>query len=231
MPIAKPGASLKHLRKTNGWTLADVSKRTGIPPSTLSRIENDRVSPTYDLLARLSQGLSVDVAQLVSSVEPPAMAPAEQQGRRSLNRLGDGELIEMSNHTLRYLSTDMLRKQVTPILCEYRARTLEEFGDFMHHAGEEFLFVLEGAVELHTEYYAPVILKAGESIYFDSRMGHAYLAHGPGVCRALSINVTAQEEMRKVHDVAAARARPSTPPVAKPKRTNSASKQRRRRTA
>ncbi len=138
---------------------------------------------------------------------------AEQQGRRSLNRLGDGELIEMSNHTLRYLSTDLLSKQVTPILCEYRARTLEEFGDFMHHAGEEFLFVLEGAVELHTEYYAPVILKAGESIYFDSRMGHAYLAHGPGVCRALSINVTPQEEMRKVHDVAAARARPASPPA------------------
>ena len=183
MPIAKPGAALKQLRKTNGWTLAEVSKRTGIPPSTLSRIENDRVSPTYDLLARLSQGLSVDMAQLVSSAEAPA-ALAEQQGRRSLNRIGDGELIEMSNHTLRYLSADLLRKQVTPILCEYRARTLEEFGDFMRHAGEEFLFVLEGAVELHTEYYAPVVLKAGESIYFDSRMGHAYLAHGPGVCRS-----------------------------------------------
>lgn len=228
MPIAKPGASLKQLRKTNGWTLADVSKRTGIPPSTLSRIENDRVSPTYDLLARLSQGLSVDVAQLVSSAESPAAASLEQRGRRSLNRVGDGELIEMSNHTLRYLSTDLLKKQVTPILCEYRARTLEEFGDFMHHAGEEFLFVLEGAVELHTEYYAPVILKAGESIYFDSRMGHAYLAHGPGICRALSINVTPQEEMRKVHDVAAARVPPVSQPVAKPKRTVSARKARRR---
>ncbi|WP_129778081.1 helix-turn-helix domain-containing protein [Peristeroidobacter soli] len=228
MPIAKPGASLKQLRKTNGWTLADVSKRTGIPPSTLSRIENDRVSPTYDLLARLSQGLSVDVAQLVSSAEAPAPAMAEQQGRRSLNRLGDGELIEMRNHTLRYLSTDLLKKQVTPILCEYRARTLAEFGEFMHHVGEEFLFVLEGAVELHTELYAPVVLKAGESIYFDSRMGHAYLAHGPGVCRALSINVTPQEEMRKAHDVAAARARPPSEP-ARPKRTVAAAKQRRRR--
>ena len=137
MPSAKPGASLKHLRKINDWTLADVSKRTGIPPSTLSRIENDRVSPTYDLLARLSRGLSVDVAQLLSSVDAPvAAAMSEQPGRRSLNRIGDGDLIEMSNHTLRYLSTDLLRKQVTPILCEYRARTLEEFGELMRHAGE-----------------------------------------------------------------------------------------------
>ncbi|MBL8270308.1 helix-turn-helix domain-containing protein [Steroidobacter sp.] len=228
MATAKPGASLKHLRKTNGWTLAEVSKRTGIPPSTLSRIENDRVSPTYDLLARLSRGLSVDVAQLVSSAPVAAAATAEQQGRRSLNRIGDGELIEMSNHTLRYLSTDLLRKQVTPILTEYRARTLEEFGELMRHAGEEFLFVLEGAVELHTELYAPVVLKAGESVYFDSRMGHAYLANGPGPCRALSICVAPQEEMRKVHDAvlrteAAVEATPA-------KRIAPITKQRRRRT-
>lgn len=226
MPTAKPGASLKSLRKSNGWTLAEVSKRTGIPPSTLSRIENDRVSPTYDLLARLSRGLAVDVAQLLSTAEPPSSVSSEQPGRRSLNRLGDGELIEMSNHTLRYLSTDLLRKQVTPILTEYRARTLEEFGEFMRHAGEEFLFVLEGAVELHTECYAPVVLKAGESVYFDSRMGHAYLAHGQGVCRALSICVAPQEELRKVHDEKV-RSR-ALAEVATAKRTTPVAKRRRR---
>jgi transcriptional regulator with XRE-family HTH domain len=227
MPTAKPGASLKSLRKLNEWTLADVSERTGIPQSTLSRIENDRVSPTYDMLAKLSRGLSVDVAQLLSAPQAPSTALSEQPGRRSLNRRDDGELIEMSNHTLRYLSADLLRKQVTPILCEYRARTLEEFGELMRHAGEEFLFVLEGEVELHTECYAPVVLKAGESIYFDSRMGHAYLAHGKGVARALSICVTPQEEMRKVHDGAARRN--ASGEAAKSKRAVAVAKPRRRR--
>jgi mannose-6-phosphate isomerase-like protein (cupin superfamily) len=164
----------------------------------------------------------------VSSVPAPAAATLEQQGRRSLNRIGDGELIEMSNHTLRYLSTDLLRKQVTPILTEYRARTLEEFGELMRHAGEEFLFVLEGAVELHTELYSPVVLKAGESVYFDSRMGHAYLAHGPGPCRALSICVAPQEEIRKVHDAVS---RTGTAVDTSPaKRIAPITKQRRRRT-
>jgi transcriptional regulator with XRE-family HTH domain len=54
MHTAKPGEALKNLRKRNRWTLTDISKKTGIPPSTLSRIENDQISPTYDLLLRLS---------------------------------------------------------------------------------------------------------------------------------------------------------------------------------
>src|ERR1700733_10159493 len=185
MSTARPGTALKSLRKRNKWTLADVAKRTGIPPSTLSRIENDQISPTYDMLLRLGQGLSIDLSQLLS--DAPAEVSSEQPGRRSVNRGVDGEMVPMSNHTLRYLSTDLLNKQMTPILCEYQARSLEEFGPLMRHEGEEFLYVLEGELELHTECYAPLVLKAGESIYFDSRMGHGYVARGAQACRALSM--------------------------------------------
>lgn len=187
MSSARPGEALKNLRKRNGWTLADVSDRTGVPASTLSRIENDQVSPTYDLLLRLSNGLSLDLSQLLSNAPSGAPTGTEQTGRRSVNRLGDGEHVPMQNHTLKYLSTDLLNKQITPILCEYSAKTLEEFGEFMRHEGEEFLYVVEGELELHTDLYAPLKLSAGESVYFDSRMGHAYIAGGSGPCRALSI--------------------------------------------
>jgi transcriptional regulator with XRE-family HTH domain len=176
---------LKNLRKRNRWTLADVAKRTGIAPSTLSRIENDQISPTYDMLLRLGRGLSIDLSQLLSAAQ--AEVPSDQAGRRSVNRILDGEMVPMPNHTLRYLSNDLLNKQMTPILSEYRARSLEEFGPLMRHDGEEFLFVPEGELELHTECYAPLVLKAGESIYFDSRMGHGYVARGTETCRALSM--------------------------------------------
>lgn len=189
MHTAKPGIALKNLRRLNRWTLQDVSRQTGIPASTLSRIENDQVSPTYDLLLRLSGGLSLDLTQLLSMGDglPTAGSSAEQAGRRSVNRQEHGEVVQMSNHTLRYLSTDLLNKQITPIFCEYRAQTLGEFGELMRHNGEEFLYVLDGELELHTECYAPLVLKAGESAYFDSRMGHAYIARGGKPCHALSI--------------------------------------------
>ena len=47
--------------------------------------------------------------------------------------------------------------------------------------------MLEGEVDLHTSVYAPVHLKVGDSIYFDSGMGHAYIAAGEGPCRVLSL--------------------------------------------
>jgi transcriptional regulator with XRE-family HTH domain len=193
MSSARPGTALRALRKRNHWTLADVAKRTGIPPSTLSRIENDQISPTYDLLLRLSKGLAIDVSQLLSAAPAPADVASDQPGRRSVNRLEDGEMVPMSNHTLRYLSTDLLNKQMTPILSEYRARSLEEFGPLMRHEGEEFLYILEGELELHTECYAPLVLKARESVYFDSRMGHAYIARGTEPCRALSMCTVPQD--------------------------------------
>ncbi len=187
MSNARPGTALKNLRKRNRWTLADVSERTGVPGSTLSRIENDQISPTYDLLLRLSNGLSLDISELLSNAPNVAVSGAEQSGRRSVNRLGDGESVPMTNHTLRYLSTDLLNKQITPILCEYRAKSLEEFGEFMRHEGEEFLYVVDGQLELHTDCYAPLLLAPRESVYFDSRMGHAYIAGGEGPCHALSV--------------------------------------------
>jgi transcriptional regulator with XRE-family HTH domain len=193
MSSARPGTALRALRKRNHWTLADVAKRTGIPPSTLSRIENDQISPTYDLLLRLSKGLAIDVSQLLSAAPAAADVASDQPGRRSVNRSADGETVPMSNHTLRYLSTDLLNKQMTPILSEYRAHSLEEFGPLMRHEGEEFLYILEGELELHTECYAPLVLKARESVYFDSRMGHAYIARGSEPCRALSMCTVPQD--------------------------------------
>jgi transcriptional regulator with XRE-family HTH domain len=196
---AGPGIALRELRRVNNWTLLDLSAKTGIAVSTLSRIENGVVSPTFDVLTKLSRGLQIDLADLVSGETRPASAPqlpthAAQVGRRSVNRLGDGQLIDLSHHSLLYLSTDLLNKQITPIIGEYRARTRAEFGEFMRHDGEEYLYVLEGVLELHTECYAPVVLKAGESIYFDSRMGHAYIARELP-CRALSICTGGDDEM------------------------------------
>ena len=43
---------------------------------------------------------------------------------------------------------------------------------------------------LATEFYEPLRLEAGDSVYFDSRMGHAYLADGEGPVRILVVNTT-----------------------------------------
>lgn len=182
---AKPGAVLKGLRLANGWTLAQVSRRTGLPVSTLSKVENDKMSLSYDKLARISRGLEIDIGVLFSN---ETAAPVSLvTGRRSITRAGEGRLIETETYESLYPATDLLNKRFVPIISEIHARALSEFTEMIRHPGEEYAFVVEGVVELHTDLYAPVRLEAGDSIYFDSGMGHAYLNAGPGLCRVLTI--------------------------------------------
>jgi len=210
---AKPGAVLKSLRLANGWTLSEVSRRTGLPVSTLSKVENDKMSLSYDKLARISRGLEIDIGLLFTS---EAVAPLSLvTGRRSITRAGEGRLIDTDPYEHIYPATDLLNKRFVPIVVEVRARSLSEFSELIRHAGEEFTFVLEGTVELHTDLYAPVRLEVGDSIYFDSGMGHVYLSAGPGPCRVLSI--CSGEETQLIaalgQDPAAAPAEPREPPA------------------
>src|SRR5579872_904951 len=192
------GAALRALRRQKGWTLAEVSRRTGFSVPTLSKVENDKLSLSYDKLIRVSEGLEVDIAQLFAPVKGAAEAPATITGRRSVNRVGDGDLVSTPNYDYLYLSGDVTRKKFIPILTETHARSIEEFGELVRHAGDEFVYVLEGEVEIHTELYAPIVLTAGESAYLDSTMGHAYVARGPNRCRLLAVCSAAERDLREV---------------------------------
>ena len=63
-----------------------------------------------------------------------------------------------------------------PVITKIRAKSVEQFGELVHHAGEEYIYVLKGSIAVVTDFYDPVTLREGESIYIDSSMGHAYLA-------------------------------------------------------
>ena len=184
--VARPGAALKALRRKHGWTLAEVSRRTGLPTSTLSKIENDKMSLTFDKLARLSASLRVDISALFNG-QAATDGAIGASGRRSITRSGEGKAIETQNYSHLYPSWELLNKRIIPIVAELHARSLEEFGELIRHPGEEYAFVLEGEVDLYTSLYAPVHLKVGDSIYFDSGMGHAYIAASAGRCRVLSL--------------------------------------------
>lgn len=86
--------------------------------------------------------------------------------------------IETKNYDYRYLCTELRGKIMIPVISRVRSQTMEEFGELIRHAGEEFVYVLEGAIEVHSEFYDPITLHAGEYIYLDSEMGHGYLVTG-----------------------------------------------------
>jgi len=214
---AKPGSVLKGLRLANGWTLAEVSRRTGLPVSTLSKVENDKMSLSYDKLARISRGLDIDIGQLFSSEVTPSLSLAT--GRRSITRAGEGRVIETETYITTYCATDLLNKRFVPLIAEVHARSTSEFSEMIRHPCEEYAFVLEGTVELHTDLYAPLVLETGDSIYFDSGMGHVYVNIGPGRCRVMSICSGDESQL-----IAASGGQDATPDTSSPATSSDAPK-------
>lgn len=185
------GRLLKGLRARNGWTLKEMSERSGIPISTLSKVEHDRLTLTYDKLLQLSQRLRIRMSELFS--EPDIAEESPVTARRSIGQIDRAVRVTTPNYDYHYLCTELRRKRMIPVITSIRAKTLDEFGDLVRHPGEEFVYVLTGSIEVHTEFYDPVLLGEGESIYIDSNMGHAYLA-APGCDEATTIGVCSSAE-------------------------------------
>ncbi|MGN6820447.1 MAG: helix-turn-helix domain-containing protein [Sphingomonas sp.] len=180
------GAALRSIRQERNWSLANASKATGLSISTLSKIENGQRSLTYDKLVQLAAALSVDVSRLFTSGEKKS-GVSLFSGRRSVHRVGEGFEVAANVYTYNYLAHDIIHKRFSPVIMEIHARDPKEFEQLIQHEGDEFTYVLEGEIEVHTEIYAPLRLSPGESVFFDSGVGHAYVNVGKGTARILCI--------------------------------------------
>jgi transcriptional regulator with XRE-family HTH domain len=187
------GEKLRSLRKHRRLTLGALSKRSGYSISALSKMENERLGLTYDKLARLAVALDVDMSTLFTDaalVEGP-----EPVGRRSIARKGSGKRVSTGNYDYLYISAELSRKQMVPIVVKIYATSIEEFGPLVRHGGEEWIYVTKGEVEVHSEFYQPERLQVGDSIYLDSRMGHAYIRRSKGGAEVVSVCSAPEAEL------------------------------------
>ncbi len=162
------GPRVRRLRRDAGLTLKELATRTGLAFSTIAKVETSQISPTYENIIRLANGLGVDVTELFAS--PTQEMPS---GRRTWTRVGEGARHSSPEYDYQMLCADIANKKFIPLVATIRARSLAEFPRLPRHQGEEFIFVLSGTVDVFTELYEPLRLEAGDSCYFDSTMGHA----------------------------------------------------------
>lgn len=187
------GQRVRAQRSKLDWTLEQASHATGLARSTLSKIENGLMSPTYDALIKLAAGLKIDISALFEPTES-----ISGSGRRSISRKGTGQ----SHHTPYYdhvlLCNDMSNKDMIPFKTRILARSFDDFEEWSRHTGEEFVYVLAGEIELFTEYYEPVRLGPGDSWYIDSRMGHRVISVSPENAEVLWVSTTHPRETKRV---------------------------------
>ena len=85
------GARVRELRKERDWTLEPAANRAGLARSTLSKIENGQMSPTYEALKKLATGLGISIPQLFT-------APDRDQvtGRLTVTKGATGRRLPLS---------------------------------------------------------------------------------------------------------------------------------------
>lgn len=168
----KLGERVKQLRLSQKLTLEEAAQRTGLARSTLSKIENEQVSPTFAVVSKLVAGLGIDIPQLFTQPEPEQVGG----GRRDITRAADAIVHPTKTYEHELHATQLSSKKMIPFKTRVHARSFEEYDQWVRHGGEEFLYVLAGEVMLYTEFYAPVALKEGDSAYYDCTMGHALVS-------------------------------------------------------
>lgn len=176
------GLRVRRLRRETGWTLAELARRANLSTSTLSKVENNQLSLTYNNLTKLAAGLGVDIANLFTDD-----VITEKSERIEVKRRGEGLHQKTPNFDHEFLFEALFHKAMVPIITEVRTGSIEEFGDWDQHDGEEFVFVLEGSVEIHVGSSAPVRLRAGDSCYFDAKFPHAAINVGRNSAYILSV--------------------------------------------
>jgi len=176
------GRRLRALRQAREMTLADLAERSNLAISTLSRAERGQLALTYDKLMKVAEGLGVDLGALFQT-SGSVLSPS------SLNvaRIGDVRIQETETYRYEILFADVLGRGMTTMTGTVKAHSPSEFTGMIRHPGEEFVFVLSGVLTVYSEFGPPVTLQPGESLYFDSRMGHIYTAGTDEDCRILVV--------------------------------------------
>lgn len=158
---------VRELRKSRGWTLEQAASQAGLARSTLSKIENGQMSPTYEALKKLAVGLEISIPQLFTQPQREQVS-----GRMAVTKSGHGTAQATTTYEHELLGDALLKKRMLPYRARIRARSVAEFDGWVRHDGEEFLYVLTGVIRLYTEFYEPIEMRRGDSAYYDATMGH-----------------------------------------------------------
>jgi len=167
------GERIKRLRLKKSMGLVELGKHTGLSASFLSQLETGRVVPTLRNLARIAMVFSKDLSYFFES-EPQAMFRVHRRKERV--RLPQTGVDEPTYYfeSLGYMVPD---RHMDPYFAQFIPLDKHAEPRAHMHPGYEFLYILDGELELHHgDNHAT--LEPGDAVYFDSSTPHSYVCSG-----------------------------------------------------
>jgi len=168
------GQRVRGVREEKGLTVEDVAQRTGLSSKYLAQIETDEVSPPLGALIRIAKALDMKLGRFISTGEVKPFTVVRKDQRRVISRYTSAQR-DQYGYTYESLAPDKKDRHMEPFmvtLVPSKARN-----ELSTHAGQEFIYVLEGAMEVILKDYSEV-LYPGDSIYYDSTVPHLVRCHG-----------------------------------------------------
>jgi transcriptional regulator with XRE-family HTH domain len=172
------GERVRKLRKAQGLTLQKMSEASGLSRASVSKIERGEMSPTYESLLKIAHGLDIDVSFLISGRQPAG-------GGYDITRAGKGaEHRADRRFPSRLLAPDLPDRALHAFITEIHSVPIEKYGPWDSHDSEDFLYVLDGVIEVHLRDRPSVRLRKGDSMQMDGRIAHALIALPSGDSKA-----------------------------------------------
>jgi transcriptional regulator with XRE-family HTH domain len=168
------GEKIKALREQKGLSLKDVADLTGFSTALLSQMENHLVSPSLGTIIKLARSFGVKVGDFLGETQGEPFTIVRKDERKNVSRFASKEGVKYG-YSYESLGFEKKDRHMEPFIVTLEPATVKTSKTSVHE-GEEFIFVLEGEMEVilgnHTD-----VLYPGDSIYYDSTIPHRVQCH------------------------------------------------------
>jgi transcriptional regulator with XRE-family HTH domain len=184
----KIGARVKLIRENRKLSIEDVSERTNLSVEQISSIEDGSLVPNLTPLIKIARVLGVRLGTFMDDDENlgPVVTRAKQE--KAVTRFSDRGNAINSDLDFYTLAQNKAGRHMDPFVIDIFPSSEEEI-KLSTHEGEEFIYVLEGEVEIKygKETYH---LKTGDSIYYESIVAHHVHSFGSEKAKILAVVYT-----------------------------------------
>jgi len=180
------GERVKRIRLAKGLSLEDVASRTGYETAMLEQIENDMISPPLGVLVRLSKALDMKMGYLISGGESKPYSIIRKEDRKQISRYASKKGVRYG-YAYESLAPQKKDRTMEPFLVTLEPADQEP--EDSTHDGEEFIFVLDGEMEVKLGEETHV-LYPGDCIYYESTIPHLVKTRGDKITRILAVLTT-----------------------------------------
>ncbi len=179
-----PAQNLRTAREKQGFSIQELSAKTGIPERELEQVEAGQAMLPLGQVIKLSKVLSLKMADMIS-VGDKSFTIVRAGQRSEVQRFGKAK---QASHGYEYVSLAPGKKDrlMEPFLVTLHPASSDEPSS---HDGQEFIYVLEGEMEVIVD-DARDVLKPGDSIYYDSSTTHLVRAHGDKPAQILAVLIS-----------------------------------------